>query len=257
MKTIKTSQDVQKAYDEQYTDKITPWRELGGKQKAKNILHVVGNQSFQKVLEFGAGEGSILKFLDKNEQFKELYALEISDSGIKQIQDRNLENLKEVKKFDGYTTDYADQEFDLVYCSHVIEHVEHPRLVLREIKRISKCQVFEIPLDYSKKVDTQVEHLLGYGHINVFTPSLFKFLLQSEGFQIQKDLLLPISKEVLEYNWYNNMNLKRTLKRKLSSYFTTNRYKIIKTFLGKAIANEHAYHTYTCFTTKTGKLKIF
>lgn len=259
MKTTQISDNVQKAYDDQYTDtdRITTWRELGAKQKAKNILDLVGNRSFKKVLEFGAGEGSILKFLNESSQFEELYALEISDSGIKQIKNRQLSKLKEVKKFNGYVTDYADEEFDLVYCSHVIEHVEHPRLVLREIQRISKYQIFEVPLDYSKKVDKQVEHLLGYGHINIFTPSLFKFLLKSEGFQIEKDILLPISQTVLEFNWYNNMNLEKTLKRRLNAYFIANKHKLVKIILGKAIADEHSYNTYTCFTNKSGGLKIF
>lgn len=257
MQTTQISDNVQKAYDDQYTDRMTVWRELGAKQKAKNILDLTKNHSFKKVLEFGAGEGSILKFLNEDSNFEELYAIEISDSGIKQIKNRNLSKLKEVKKFDGYKTDYADNEFDLVYCSHVIEHVEHPRLVLREIKRISKRQVFEVPLDYSKKIDKQVEHLLGYGHINIYTPSLFKFLLKSEGFKIQDEILLPVSKEVLEYNWYNNMNLKKTIKTQLKAYFTVNKYKIIKILLGKGFADEHAYHSYTCITDKSGELQIF
>jgi hypothetical protein len=35
---IEVAKTIQSAYDEQYTDKITKWRELGGKYKAENIL---------------------------------------------------------------------------------------------------------------------------------------------------------------------------------------------------------------------------
>ena len=79
--------------------------------------------------------------------------------------------------------------FNMVYCSHVIEHVEHPRILLREIGRVSEFQVFEIPLDYSCDVNKKVQHFISYGHINIFTPALFKFLLLSEGFEIISEKL--------------------------------------------------------------------
>jgi len=109
---------------------MTAWRELGGKYKAKNILEVCRNHAFSKVLECGAGEGSILKFLDEANAFSELHAIEISDTGVDQIRKRNLQGLKNVQKFNGYELPYPDNAFDMVYCSHVIEHVEHPRILL-------------------------------------------------------------------------------------------------------------------------------
>src|SRR5262245_19293246 len=177
---LEAARTLQSAYDELYTDELTEWRELGGKYKAENILNVCEGRSFGRVLECGAGEGSILKYLDSCGAFEELYALEISDSGIAQIKKRNLSNLKEVRKFDGYEAPYPDKYFDMCYCSHVIEHVEHPRILLRELARVSNFQVFEIPLEYSVGIDKRVADFLSYGHINVFTPSLFKFLLKSE-----------------------------------------------------------------------------
>ena len=177
------------------------------------------------MLDFGAGEGSILGQFDGYDAFKHLYAVEISDSGISQINKRNIKSLVEVKKFDGYATGYADEEFDLLYCSHVIEHVEHPRLVLREIKRISNAQVFEVPLDYGRTLGKKTKHFLSYGHINIFTPSTFKFLLYSEGFKITEELHANTPKEILEFNWYENMNLKRNFKRRLLANVLSNKAK--------------------------------
>jgi len=257
MSKTEISENVQSTYDEQYTDDMTQWRQLGARFKAENILEMLAGKSYQKVLDFGAGEGSILQFLDKNEQFQSLYALEISDSGIAQIKRRHLQNLKEVKKFDGYTTNYADNEFDLIYCSHVIEHVEHPRLVLREIKRISKYQVFEVPLDYNKQVDTKMKHFLDYGHINIYTPSLFKFLLKSEGFKIEKEKHCSIEKEVLSFNWYKTLKHKKTLKRRIFFYLAINKARIAKMLFGQARSNEFYHNAYTCLTSHSGDLKIF
>lgn len=83
---------LQAGYDEQYTDAMTEWREICGKYKAKNILSVCSEKTFSKVLDCGAGEGSILKFLDESNLFSELYATEISDSGVAQINKRGLKD---------------------------------------------------------------------------------------------------------------------------------------------------------------------
>jgi ubiquinone/menaquinone biosynthesis C-methylase UbiE len=248
---------LQSAYDELYTDKMTEWRELGGKYKAANILKVCGNHKFTKVLECGAGEGSILKFLDASGVFSELHGIEISDTGVHQIQKRNLQSLKEVKKFNGYEIPYADNEFDMVYCSHVIEHVEHPRILLREIKRISRYQVFEIPLDYSIKVDENIKSLLSYGHINIYTPSLFKFLLKSEGYEIIDDILTHTDKEVIRFNWYNNMGLKKTVIRDMVLQLRSFRQLLSRIKIGKNRYRENGYSAYTCLAKGISDLEIF
>lgn len=257
MKRVEVTKNVQDAYNNQYTDRMTKWRELGASYKSRNIITVTKGETFDKVLDFGAGEGSILSQLDGHDAFRHLYAVEISDSGIAQIKKRSIKSLVEVTKFDGYTTGYADNEFDLLYCSHVIEHVEHPRLVLREIKRISKNQVFEIPLDYSKNLGQKTAHFLSYGHINIFTPSTFKFLLISEGFKITEELHANTPKEIIEFNWYQNMNLKKSLKRRVLAEVLSNKAKLAKLFLGKDRANELYNSSYTCFTEKSGDLSIF
>ena len=56
----KAGKTLQSAYDEMYTDDMSEWRELGGKYKARNILSVCEGKTFPRVLECGAGEGSIL-----------------------------------------------------------------------------------------------------------------------------------------------------------------------------------------------------
>lgn len=141
---MQTDKALQKAYDAQYSDRSTEWRELCGRYKAENILDLCTGRSFPKLLECGAGEGSILRFLGASGQFEKLYAVEISDSGIEQIQKRKIDRLVEVRKFDGYAIPYPDKFFDVVCCSHVVEHVEHPRLLLRELRRVSAFQAFEI-----------------------------------------------------------------------------------------------------------------
>ena len=248
---------LQSAYNEQYSDKMTEWRELGGKYKAENILNVCSGMSFTKVLECGAGEGSILMFLENSNIISELYALEIADSGIYQIKKRKLQKLREVRKFDGYEIPYSDKMFDMVYCSHVIEHVEHPRLLLRELKRISKFQVFEIPLDYSVDADRNIEHFLSYGHISVYTPTVFRFLLKSEGYEIISERLTHQENEVIRFNWYKNMGRNLSLLNELKLKLRPLRNILKRTIYGKRRYNEYGYSAYTCLAKGVDELKVF
>lgn len=185
---VEVKEDLKKIYSEQYNQEDEHWRATGAIAKSKNICSLISSIDFKSLIEVGAGDGNLLKQLDKDlDTSKELYALEISESGISKINQKKIPALKEARLFDGYKIPYPDKYFDIAVCSHVIEHVEHPRILLREIRRISKAQVFEIPIDYSSNVDKKVKHFTDYGHINIYNPALFRFLLLSEGFEILQD----------------------------------------------------------------------
>lgn len=252
----KVGKTLQAAYDEMYTDDISEWRELGGKHKARNILSVCDGKTFRKVLECGAGEGSIIKALDQFGPFPELYAVEISNSGIAQIRKRNIASLAEVKKFNGYEIPYPDKMFDMVYCSHVIEHVEHPRLLLRELGRVARYQVFEVPLDYSIGADRNVQQFLSYGHINMYTPTLFRFLLKSEGYDVLSERLTSTAPDVIRFNWYKNMGRRKSILNELKILALPLRNALKKILYGKRRYVEFGYSAYTCLAKCGGELKI-
>lgn len=251
------SDRLQAAYNTQYSDSMTDWRSLCARYKAENIRTVCQNHSFDKVLECGAGEGSILQWLESTHSFGQFYAVEISDTGIEQIRQRDLPRLKEIKKFDGYQIPYEDACFDMAYCSHVLEHVEHPRLLLRELRRVSRFQVFEVPLDYAIGVDHQVKSLLSYGHINVFTPALLKLLLKSEGYTVLNEHLAHTSNEILRYNWYHNQAQSKSLFRELYLTLRPVAQFVKRGLWGKRRYHEYGYATYTCLTQPSGELAIF
>ncbi len=208
MSNAPLSSSLQNVYDQQYANADARWREIGARQKADDIIKLCQKYDFKKVLDVGAGDGAVLKELDSRGFAEKLHAVEISGSGIEKINQRQLKSLQEVKLFDGYTIPYSNKEFPLATCSHVIEHVEHPRLLLREIARVSDYQFFEVPIDFSLFVDRRIEHFLSYGHINIYTPALFKFLLKSEGFEVIDELFLFFSDEVVSYlmkDWKQRM----------------------------------------------------
>jgi ubiquinone/menaquinone biosynthesis C-methylase UbiE len=185
---IAVNQNLQESYNDQYSSESAIWRGLSAKQKFNNIIEITSSNTFKKVLEVGAGDGSILKLLSENNFAEELYAVEISESGIAQIKNKNIAHLQSVQLFDGYKLPFGDKSFDLIILSHVLEHVEHERLLLREIHRVAKYLVIEVPKDYRFGAEQKLAHFLAYGHINLYTPTSLKFLLMTENFKIQREL---------------------------------------------------------------------
>jgi ubiquinone/menaquinone biosynthesis C-methylase UbiE len=251
MQKLQTSGNVKTAYNEFYKTHDEAWRMLGAKYKAQHIIDVCKGQSYTKVLEVGAGDGSILQKLSEYNFAPEYHAVEISDSGVAHIQSRNIKKLVSVQEFDGYKLPFEDDSFDLVILSHVLEHVEHERLLLREIKRVSRSFVIEVPIDYKTNVDKRIKHFLAYGHINVYTPTSLRYLLQTEGFEIQKDLTSIIGPEVTRFNTFINQKKPKTF---------INEFKIFAAFTVKNTLvelsdkfKEKLANAYTVLCTKTDK----
>jgi len=191
--------DLKSMYDTQYSDRSEQWRAIGAIGKAQNIVEITRDISFNNMIDVGAGDGNVLSVLSEIGFCASMTAAEISGSAIEQMKKKNIASLKEIQQFDGYTLPFADKQFDLAICSHVIEHVEYPRILLAEIKRISKYQVFEVPIDFSFNVDRKFEHFNAYGHINIYTPALFNFLLYTMGFEILKQRHTLYDNRVIQF----------------------------------------------------------
>ncbi len=251
------SGNVKTAYDEFYQKHDEAWRMLGAKYKAQHIIEVSQGREFKKVLEVGAGDGSILTYLSDQNFAPEYHAVEVSDSGVAHILSRNIKDLKSVQLFDGYKLPFKDNSFDLIILSHVLEHVEHERLLLREIKRVARHCIIEVPRDYKAGVDDRIKHFLAYGHINVYTPTSLRYLLRTEGFEIENDLTSMIGPEVTRFNTYINQKKPKSFitDMKITAEFA------VKNSLGKIFGkkmNEQLANAYTVLCKKANdRVNIF
>lgn len=243
------SEELKSAYDSFYDKHDEAWRMLGAKYKAEHIITVCQGRSFGKVLEVGAGDGSILQWLSTQNFAPEYHAVDISESGVQYIQSRNIANLKSVQVFDGYHLPFGDDSFDLIILSHVLEHVEHERLLLRELKRVAKMCVIEVPRDYKPGVDKRIQHFLAYGHINVYTPSSLRYLLRTEGFEIVADLTSMIAPEVTRFNNYVNRKKPKSLLTdlKIAAEFS------VKKALGGLLGKQKQEELANAYTVLCGK----
>jgi ubiquinone/menaquinone biosynthesis C-methylase UbiE len=218
---MKVHHQLSKKYSDQYDSEDDQWRMIGGRGKANNIMAIAKDINVQKVLDVGSGDGSVLFWLDKYNFSNEIHAAEISQSGIEKIKSKNLESIKEIVLFDGYKLPFENNVFDLAICSHVIEHVEYPRMLIREICRVSKKQIFEVPIDFSLNVDSRVDFFMSYGHVNIYTPQTLRFLLKSEGLKIEEFHNNLYDKAVDDYQNQDKSSLvkiKTLLKRVIRKY---------------------------------------
>jgi ubiquinone/menaquinone biosynthesis C-methylase UbiE len=200
MKDTAVSQHLLDNYKDYYEDGNNPegdayWRKIGAIPKVDNIVNLCAGYPHSSIVEIGAGEGSVLQELSARKFATELYAIDISESGIKKIKERQIETLKECSTYDGYTIPYPDDRFDIAILTHVVEHLENPRMLLYEASRVAKHLFIEVPLEHTRSLpkDFVFDRV---GHINAYTPRTIRRLVQSCNLTVIDQCVTNHSKEV-------------------------------------------------------------
>ena len=178
MNKIAVSDHFKEIYEDYYEGGNYEWRRLGALGKAENIVSLCKSLPHNYILEIGAGDGAILKRLSELNFGKELYAIEISTSGIEAIMKNYIPCLIESRLFDGYIVPYDDDRFDIAILSHVIEHVEHPRQLIYEASRVAKYVFVEVPLEDTMRMKNNFV-FDKVGHINSYSSKTIRRFLQS------------------------------------------------------------------------------
>lgn len=70
---------------------------------------------------------------------------------------------------------FAERSFDLVYASHVLEHVRQPLLALQEFKRVAKASYVRVP--NGNNMAYKVDHTDGTKHLYSWNTTTFYNLL--------------------------------------------------------------------------------
>ena len=195
MNELKVSTHLQSNYEDYYIDGDSEWRWLGAIDKAHNIQTLCKGLSINSVIEIGAGEGSILKRLSDLNFAQKLYALEISPTGVAAIKNKEIPHLRECSLFDGYNIPYDNKKFDLAVLSHVVEHVEYPRKLLYEAKRVAKYIFVEVPLEDNLRLPQNFV-FDSVGHINFYSPKTIRQMLQTCNLNVLNQQTKNLSKNV-------------------------------------------------------------
>jgi ubiquinone/menaquinone biosynthesis C-methylase UbiE len=200
MKDTAVSQHLLNNYKDYYEDGNNPegdayWRKIGAIPKVDNIVNLCASYPHRSIVEIGAGEGSVLQELSEREFAEELYAIDISESGIAKIKERQIETLKECNTYDGYTIPYPDERFDIAILTHVVEHLENPRMLIYEASRVAKHLFIEVPLEHTIRLPKDFV-FNRVGHINEYTPTTIRRLVQTCNLAILDQVVTNHSKAV-------------------------------------------------------------
>ena len=168
-------------------------------EKVNNIVNLCSAYPHDSILDIGAGEGSVLEGLAIQGFGENLYALEVSGSAVSAIRERNIPSLIECRSFDGYNITYDDHRFDLVILSHVLEHLEYPRRLIREASRVGWVIFVEVPLEDNRRLgmDYRPDSV---GHINFYSPRTIRRLIQTCDMEILSQTVTNFS-----YSAYRHM----------------------------------------------------
>jgi SAM-dependent methyltransferase len=170
-------------YNGSYSESALEWRRLGAIDKANNLQALLNDRPVSAVLDVGCGTGSVLSELIRRNIGREHVGVDVSDPHAHR--DGSADGL-DLRRYDGHALPFADDSFDLVYASHVVEHVPDPRGFLRELDRVSSKFVYvEVPCEATLlSRPSAIQTALRIGHINAYTPDYFMVLLQTAGLNV-------------------------------------------------------------------------
>jgi ubiquinone/menaquinone biosynthesis C-methylase UbiE len=197
MKETNVNSSLKSMYDDYYhnNERTILKRELTALDTLNHIQSVCDISHSQKILDVGAGEGSLLECLSKLDYNYQLYGVEISTSGIETTNSKEIPKLVEVLQFDGYKIPYPDKYFDLAICIHVLEHVEHERLFIEELKRVANRVIIEVPLEHTFRISRSIKAGKLHGHINFYTVDTFLNIIETCSMKVINFQVLTFSQQ--------------------------------------------------------------
>lgn len=181
------SRGIKALYTDAYGDpEATRWRDVGAVEKADNVTRLWVKSGLTPhrptVVEIGCGEGALSAALAGRSFFSTYRGFDISTSGVTAARGREVPDAT-FTVVEGDRIPVQDRSADLVVLSHVVEHLEHPRVLLNEALRIAPHVFVEVPLELHWRAPRDYR-LDALGHINKYNATAIRHLVQSCGFNV-------------------------------------------------------------------------
>lgn len=170
------------AFDSAVRDRFPAIQKVWGELRPPNRL-----------LDYGCGNGVLTYWMHSNGFGRDCLGIDVSSTGIENARKQFAKNGIEFRVFDPNKPFDNLGKFDVVVSSHVLEHVPDPHEALVRILPLSDWFLIEIPLE-----DCFVQNTVALirqrerkdntlGHINFWTKSKFRHLLESCGLLVVRD----------------------------------------------------------------------
>jgi SAM-dependent methyltransferase len=176
------------------------WRELGAEGKADHVVALAERAGIAAragtICEVGCGDGAVLGVLGRRGFGTRRVGYEISSSGVRLAAERAEVDLAAV--FDGATLPEQDDAYDLVVATHVLEHVPDPLPLTREMLRVGRAVVIEVPLEANLSARRPAARAAseGVGHLHRFSRRAIRDLVGRGGGRVVAELLDPLPRAV-------------------------------------------------------------
>ncbi len=178
-----------------------------------------------RVMDIGCSYGMMLLYCNKNNSETEFYGIDILQESLNKASSIGYKSVL-LQDIRNRPFPYKDNFFDVIICSHILEHLEKPGDLLEELKRVmvpggvllAGAPVGLLPgilwrrhiTPLYNKRKTVEESLKRFGHVTFFTLPNLKKLLANYGFVAEEargDYMIRARKFFLEnYKWWFDLN---------------------------------------------------
>lgn len=171
----------------EYLKKNPDWHVGESLWKVKEIMRMFQRDKItpKTICEVGCGTGEVLRLLQMRMDSDCIFSgYEISPQAFELSKSRENERLHfRLQDF----MEEKDAYFDLILVLDVLEHMENPYDLLRDIKTKSPYKIIHFPLDISVRsvlCDQIVTYRETFGHIHYFTRSIALRMLEEMGYEV-------------------------------------------------------------------------
>jgi SAM-dependent methyltransferase len=196
--------DLHDFYEQAYTTdpdaaRHGRWRAMSAVAKADHIVELasaVDLRSPPVVAEIGCGDGSVLAELGRRRFGGRRVGFELSEAAVEMAAQRA--EIAEATAFDGDHVPAPDGAYDLAFATHVLEHVPSPAALLREMMRVARVVIVEVPLERNVSARRPAARAASQaaGHLQRFDRGAVRRLVTDAGWQVRADVVDPLGLEV-------------------------------------------------------------
>jgi SAM-dependent methyltransferase len=175
------------------------WRALSAVAKADHVVRLaaaIGRDDPGVVAEIGCGDGAVLAELGRRGFGRTRVGFEISTAAVEMAGQRP--EVDDAVAFDGEHIPAGDAAYDLAFATHVLEHVPDPARVLRELTRVARAVVIEVPLERNLSARRPAARAASQaaGHLQRFDRAAVRALVAETGWDVRSEIVDPLGLEV-------------------------------------------------------------
>ncbi len=237
-----------------HLDREAEWLRRTSGQKTDSIIRIATTAGLSptSVFEVGAGTGAVIGSLRQKGFGEAHYAVDYSEEAIEVLQKAAPDVKAAVADITDTPDPFGAGPYDLVFASHVVEHLEEPEPFLRSLHAVPMNHfIAEVPLEDLPagrlKARVKDRSVNAAGHVQFFTRRSFVDLLERSGWRVESVRVYApyLDEETFQFSYGQDSAGRRLFKR------------LTEFWLPRALGSGwttlyHAHCTVLCTKAETG-----